>query len=359
MEDDDPDAPPVETHRIEWADGEHVTLHCSEEEADALLATIDLTDERHAPTCLCAECGDGLNPWLDRIVDYQRECQGRTDSLDLDQAWAIWNASTWRAEDEERWALLGLDVPACLAADVGGPSSGDAGGGPYAARRVRADDGCGPIRGGGGPAGPRFARHVPEHRLGGIYGRQLALEAMGTPRVRNDPQRARRHREKAAVALEVALAAAGMIDSYPDGTPASPVGGAVYYISFEDELKAVLNARAHAFGASPIDAIKVAGGREVAAAMERAGDKNPLAVLDEMRASDPRPPALLVIDPLVELVGTLGLSENDNGEMASLMGDIREYAERWGCAVLIAHHTRKGSATGAAAEASRGASAIS
>ena len=164
---------------------------------------------------------------------------------------------------------------------------------------------------------------------------------------------------KGSVVLEVALAAAGMIDSYPDGTPSSPVGGAVYYVSFEDEVRQVLNARAHAFGAAPLDAIKVAGGREVAAAMERSGGKNPLAVLDEMRASDPRPPALLVIDPLVDLVGTLGLNENSNAEMGKFMGDVREYAEQWKCAVLIAHHTRKGSAVGAAAEASRGASAIS
>ena len=164
---------------------------------------------------------------------------------------------------------------------------------------------------------------------------------------------------KGSVALEVALAAAGAIDSFPDGTHASEPGGAVYYVSFEDELRVVLNARAHAFGAGPTDAIKVAGGREVSAAMERSETNDPLAVLEEMRGSDPQPPTLIIIDPLVEMVGSLGLNENDNGEMASLMGDIREYAERWECAVLIVHHTRKGSAAGAAAEASRGASAIS
>ena len=260
--------PPAETHRIEWDDGEHVTLYCdSDEEAEAQEAAMDLGDERHAMTCRCAACGEGGGAAPERITFPSINPE---DAMPVNWLWNHW-------------------IPRGFVTILSAP-------------------------GGTG---------------------------------------------KGSIALEIALAAAGAIDTFPDGSPASPAGGGVLYVSFEDELKVVLNARAHAFGAGPTDAIKVAGGREVSAAMERSGGKDPLAVLDEMRGSDARPPALLVIDPLVEMVGVLGLSENDNGEMASLMAAIRKYAEQWKCAVLIAHHTRKGSAVGAAAEASRGASAIS
>ena len=102
-----------ETQRIEWADGEHVTLICPKEEADELRDKTDLSDELHALSCRCSECG-GLNAWLDRNEAYQRQCHGRTDSLDLDQAWTVWSNAAWRTEDAERWAFLGLDVPTCL-----------------------------------------------------------------------------------------------------------------------------------------------------------------------------------------------------------------------------------------------------
>ena len=163
---------------------------------------------------------------------------------------------------------------------------------------------------------------------------------------------------KGSVALEVAAAAAGWLETFPDGSPSYPVGHAVLYVSFEDELATTIRPRLQALGAGGCDAILVAGDREVVAATARAGGSDPLAVLREMRAAAGLEVSLIVIDPLVELLGTLGLNENSNAEMAQVMGQVRRFAEEWRCAVLLVHHTRKDSASGGASDASRGASAI-
>ena len=107
--------PRAETHRIEWDDGEHVTMYCdSDEEAKDQEDSLVMGDERHATTCRCTDCGEGRYAWLDRVADYQRECRARADALDPDDVWTIWTKAAWRSEDEDRWISLGMAVPECL-----------------------------------------------------------------------------------------------------------------------------------------------------------------------------------------------------------------------------------------------------
>lgn len=73
------------------------------------------------------------------------------------------------------------------------------------------------------------------------------------------------------------------------------------------------------------------------------------ALLDEHR------PGVLILDPLVAMCG--GGNVNDNAAMSLVMRDLKRLANDFHCAVLVLHHTRKGSDL-STAEAIGGASAI-
>lgn len=85
------------------------------------------------------------------------------------------------------------------------------------------------------------------------------------------------------------------------------------------------------------------------------------SVLDEMGIGhleallDTVKPDLLVLDPLLSFCG--GANVNDNAVMAQMMRALKQLASKFGCAVLVLHHTRKGGEPGSA-EAVSGASAI-
>jgi AAA domain len=71
-------------------------------------------------------------------------------------------------------------------------------------------------------------------------------------------------------------------------------------------------------------------------------------------------PDLLVLDPLVVFCG--GGNMNDNSVMSLVMRKLKALAVKYDCAILVVHHTRKGSRTGSdatgEAEAISGAAAI-
>ena len=86
------------------------------------------------------------------------------------------------------------------------------------------------------------------------------------------------------------------------------------------------------------------GGIHVTPAMER------LEALIEERQLD-----ILVVDPLSELHNA---EENDNTALRAVIAEFRRLAIKHNIAVIILHHTRKGSATPGDPEMARGASAV-
>jgi hypothetical protein len=65
-------------------------------------------------------------------------------------------------------------------------------------------------------------------------------------------------------------------------------------------------------------------------------------------------PDVLILDPLVELHTA---EENDNTALRLVIAHLRTLAKRWDCAVVLIHHTRKGSIAGDP-DSLRGASSI-
>jgi hypothetical protein len=64
-------------------------------------------------------------------------------------------------------------------------------------------------------------------------------------------------------------------------------------------------------------------------------------------------PRLLILDPFVRLHR---IDENAGGEVAPLLAYLRELQRRYGVAVLVVHHARKGAGNARAGQALRGSS---
>ena len=64
-------------------------------------------------------------------------------------------------------------------------------------------------------------------------------------------------------------------------------------------------------------------------------------------------PRLLILDPFVRLHR---IDENASGEVAPLLAYLRELQRRYGVAVLVVHHARKGAGSARAGQALRGSS---
>ena len=75
--------------------------------------------------------------------------------------------------------------------------------------------------------------------------------------------------------------------------------------------------------------------------------RNLAETVDQLR------PRLLVLDPFVRLHR---IDENASGEVAPLLAYLRELQRRYGVAVLVVHHARKGGACVRAGQALRGSS---
>ncbi len=73
------------------------------------------------------------------------------------------------------------------------------------------------------------------------------------------------------------------------------------------------------------------------------------ATVDSLR------PVLLVLDPFVRLHR---IDENSSSEVAPLLAFLRELQRRFGCAVLLVHHAKKGAAHQRAGQALRGSSEL-
>ena len=169
---------------------------------------------------------------------------------------------------------------------------------------------------------------------------------------------------KGSLAVEFGLCTVGALTTWPDGQ-ATGEPGDVLLLAFEDALEYTVLPRVHAYigdamaepEAGSYGRSAYADGLDAVAARERDPERDPLAILYEMRQATGRAPSLIVIDPLVNMTAAFDLDENSNGDMGFLIGRLAELAKAWDCCVLLCHHTRKGEG-GSADEASRGASAI-
>jgi hypothetical protein len=65
---------------------------------------------------------------------------------------------------------------------------------------------------------------------------------------------------------------------------------------------------------------------------------------------------VLVLDPLIELIG--GIDENSNGDMSAALAELRSLAVNHRMAILLVHHTRKGTVVPGDMDAARGASSL-
>ena len=140
---------------------------------------------------------------------------------------------------------------------------------------------------------------------------------------------------KGSVCLEVALAVAGEMETYPDGIQLAPPKGmhSVLYMAYEDEEETGLDQRMVAFGVSRRANILI---------HPTLASTDPFLAIDDLMAQNTGPPVgLIVIDPLVNMIGRMGLDENNNAEMTALMERLAAVASTQHCAILIAHHTRK------------------
>ena len=82
--------------------------------------------------------------------------------------------------------------------------------------------------------------------------------------------------------------------------------------------------------------------------LDLAADRRNLAeTVDRLR------PRLLILDPFVRLHR---IDENASGEVAPLLAYLRELQRRYGVAVLVVHHAKKGGAGVRAGQALRGSS---
>lgn len=64
-------------------------------------------------------------------------------------------------------------------------------------------------------------------------------------------------------------------------------------------------------------------------------------------------PALLILDPFVRLHR---IDENNSGEVAPILANLRELQRRYGLAIIVVHHAKKGGANERAGQALRGSS---
>lgn len=86
------------------------------------------------------------------------------------------------------------------------------------------------------------------------------------------------------------------------------------------------------------------------------GVVSPLPLMVELRAAIAAHAAdVVILDPLVELHGA---GENDNTALRAVVAYFRSLAVEYGAAVVIAHHTRKGTGEPGDPDAVRGASAV-
>ena len=69
-------------------------------------------------------------------------------------------------------------------------------------------------------------------------------------------------------------------------------------------------------------------------------------------------PCFWIVDPFANLTSSLGLNENNNAEMNSLLRFLSDLADRHDVALLVVHHNRKQGLDGEAVFEQRGASAI-
>jgi Bifunctional DNA primase/polymerase, N-terminal/AAA domain/Primase C terminal 2 (PriCT-2) len=83
-------------------------------------------------------------------------------------------------------------------------------------------------------------------------------------------------------------------------------------------------------------------------------DHNGFAVLES--ALDALRPDVLMLDPLVAFCG--GGNMNDNAVMAQVMRELKRLAAKFGCAILIVHHTKKGGERGDAETVSGASSTV-
>ena len=185
----------------------------------------------------------------------------------------------------------------------------------------------------------RLAERREEHRwlVAGLWSDQAVGIVGGEPKCC-----------KSFLALDIAVAVAA-------GTPclrrfAVPRRGRVLFYAAEDALHIVrrrFEGICEAAGAMLADLdIQVITAPTIRLDLD--ADRNSLAAT--VARWQPR---LLILDPFVRLHR---IDENVSGEVAPLLAYLRELQRRYGVAVLVVHHARKGAANARAGQALRGSS---
>jgi AAA domain len=144
--------------------------------------------------------------------------------------------------------------------------------------------------------------------------------------------------------------------------PTAPGVVVVYNVEDdEDEQRRRLSALLRQFGATPRDIrgrVVRAGPASVGTLFHRnatSGKIAPTPAMDRLRnLIAERRPDMLIADPLAELHTA---EENDNTALRAVIAEFRALAVEFGLAVVLVHHTRKGSIVPGDPDSARGASA--
>src|SRR5271165_2100406 len=193
----------------------------------------------------------------------------------------------------------------------------------------------------------RLAERADEHRwlVTGLWSEQAVGIVGGEPKCC-----------KSFLALDLAVSVAS-------GTPCLrrfvvPKAGRVLLYAAEDALH-IVRRRLDGIVRRRLDGIAAAAGMMLAdldiqvitapaLRLDLEADRRNLAeTIDRLR------PRLLILDPFVRLHR---IDENASGEVAPLLAYLRELQRRYGVAVLVVHHARKGGACLRAGQALRGSS---
>lgn len=153
---------------------------------------------------------------------------------------------------------------------------------------------------------------------------------------------------KSFMALDLAVSVASGASALREFKVNSP--GHVLYFAAEDSLHIVRSRLDGICAAAGIDlkSLKLQLITAVSLRLDMLEDLERLRrTIDDLR------PKLLILDPFVRLHR---IDENNSGEVAPILAGLRELQRKYGLAVMLVHHAKKGASSSRAGQALRGSS---